>query len=58
VNYQPSDGSLSRKQYDAIFRPFLRELVGDIDQQLRTFRGSISGDLTTFWERVVSQCRS
>ncbi len=58
VNYQPSDGSLSRKQYDAIFRPFLRELVGDIDQQLRTYRGSISGDLTTFWERVVSQCRS
>jgi len=58
VNYQPTDGALSQKQFEAVYRPFLQQLVSNIDQDLQPHRVGISRDLVAFWERVVSQCRS
>jgi hypothetical protein len=58
VDYQPSDGSLSKGEFEAVFRPFLRELAGRLGQQIDTHRNRISKDMMRFWERVVERCRA
>jgi len=57
VDYQPSDGSLPKEDFQKIFRPFLIELAGKLRIQVSTHRERISEEMTQFWERVVDRCR-
>jgi hypothetical protein len=57
VDYQPSDGHLSKIEFEKVFRPFLRELVDRIAGQVDRNRNGLSNDLVSFWRRVVAQCQ-
>lgn len=57
VDYQASDGSLPKGEFDKVFRSFLRELADKLGRQIDTHRGRMSEDLMQFWERVVERCR-
>jgi hypothetical protein len=57
VDYQPTDGSLPKAQFEKVFRPFLRELANKLGQQIESHRHRITDDLMRFWERVLEQCQ-
>ena len=58
VDYQPSDGSLPRAEFEEIFRPFLGELAEKLRLQIEVHRVRLSDELMHFWERVVERCRA
>lgn len=57
VEYELSEGSLPKKDFDKSFRLFLRELADKIEPQVQAHRGRVSDDMMQFWERVVERCR-
>ena len=58
VNYQFSDGSLEKVEYDQIFLSFLEDLTKDLHQKVGVYRARISDDLWQFWERTVLRGRA
>ncbi|MXZ69947.1 MAG: hypothetical protein F4Z04_00360 [Acidobacteria bacterium] len=58
VNYRPTDGALSKDQFDELFRPFLLQIADRLNRQVNAQRDSLSVDVIGFWERVVGRCRS
>lgn len=58
VNYQPSDGSLSRAEFTKVFRPFLRNLAGRIEVEIAAHRERASQDVMQFWREVLDRCRA
>ena len=57
VDYQPSDGSLTKPEFEEVFRPFLRELAEKLQGQVAARNANVSADLKGFWQRVLEQCR-
>jgi hypothetical protein len=57
VDYQPSDGSLPKAEFDKVFRSFLKELAAKLGQKIDAHRDNVSEDVTTFWKRVEERCR-
>ena len=57
VDYVPSDGSLSKQEFDAVFRLFLRELANKLQEQVAGQQSTISPEPMGFWLRVLDQCR-
>ena len=57
VDYVQSDGCLSKRKFDAVFRPFLRDLAGRLQEQVATQESRVSSELMNFWRRVLDQCR-
>ncbi len=57
VDYQPSDDSLTKPEFEEVFRPFLRELAEKLQGQLAARNANVSADLMGFWQRVLEQCR-
>jgi hypothetical protein len=57
VDYQPADGSLSRKAFDDVFQTFLQELVGKLEQLVAPHGDQISAEAMGFWKRVVKRCQ-
>ena len=57
VNYQSDNGSMEEREFEQIFRPFLRELAERMECEVRLDRAQPPGDVTEFWKRVVDQCR-
>lgn len=60
VDYQPRDGSLGRREFEAVYRPFLAELTSQLDSAvdaLDSARESVSGAVRDFWSRVGAMCR-
>ena len=57
VEYQPGEGALSKTQFDGVYRPFLRNLVTELDEQVRGCRARIGKEMLAFWNRVVERCR-
>jgi hypothetical protein len=58
VEYQPSEGSLSKPEFEKIFRAFLNELAVKLCKEIEAHRDRLSKDLMQFWERVTEQCRA
>ncbi|MFO0915211.1 MAG: hypothetical protein U0795_19775 [Pirellulales bacterium] len=58
VKYQAEDNALPKSEFDKVFRSFLGELVGTINQQIERRLDGASPDLKAFWLRVVDQCRT
>jgi hypothetical protein len=58
VDYQFSDGSLKKEEYDEVFLPFLKQLTKDLHQRAGMHRDRIADDLWQFWERVVLRGRA
>ena len=52
-----SDGSLTKPEFEEVFRPFLRELAEKLQVQLAARNTNVSPDLMGFWQRVLEQCR-
>jgi hypothetical protein len=57
VDYQPSNGSLPKKEFEKVYRTFLRELADKLGSQIDFQSGNISEDVRYFWERVLDRCR-
>lgn len=57
VDYEFSDGSLKKEEYNEVFLPFLKDLAKNLDRKASVYRERISDDLWQFWERVVSRGR-
>ena len=57
VNYEPVDGSLTKADFDRIYRPFLSEVASCIDQQAVLQQKAVSPDVMQFWNRVVEKCQ-
>jgi len=57
VDYQPADGSFSRKAFDDVFQMFLQELVGRLEQSVEPHGDRISAEAMGFWKRVVKRCQ-
>ena len=58
VDYQTSDGSLTKDEYDEVFLPFLKGLTKDLHEKVGVYRDAVSDDLWQFWERVVMRGRA
>ena len=57
VDYEPSDGALSKQEFDDEFRPFLRELAAKLGKQVAAHESNISPEPMRFWRRVLYRCR-
>ncbi len=57
VDYVPSDGALSKQEFDEAFRLFLRELAGKLQEQVTAQRSNISPGPMGFWLGVLDRCR-
>lgn len=57
VDYQPYDGSLPKTEFDAIFRPFLIDLVEKFGEKVAGHQEHLPNDLMNFWLRVVERCQ-
>lgn len=57
VDYRPSNGSLSKAEFNEVFRPFLKDLAEKIGQKIDAHRDALSEDVRTFWKRVEDRCR-
>jgi hypothetical protein len=55
VEYTPEDGSLSKRDFDGAFRPFLSGLATRLNEQVGT-RSGLSSEALEFWKRVVARC--
>lgn len=58
VEYEPVEGALPKTQFNQVFRPFLRDLVVQLDERIRGSRGRIGQEMMGFWDRVVERCRA
>ncbi|HYD48552.1 MAG TPA: hypothetical protein VEB21_09400 [Terriglobales bacterium] len=58
VDYQPSDGSLPKVDFDEMFRPFLVRLGDKLERQVGPHRERVSEELMEFWGRVLGRCRA
>jgi hypothetical protein len=57
VRYQPGEGSLSKAEFDRVFRPFLTEMADALGRQIEPHRGRVPAESMQFWQRVAEQCR-
>ena len=55
VDYTPSEGCLSKQEFEAAFRPFLHDLAGRLDAKVNAQQSVFSPELLAFWRRVVTQ---
>ncbi len=58
VDYQPTDGSLSRKAFNQVFQLFLRELAEKLEQSVEPHGNRISVEAMGFWKRVIKRCQT
>ena len=56
VDYQPSEGALSKAEFETVFRDFLKGLALKLGEGARACRDRVSADLLDFWDRVVERC--
>jgi hypothetical protein len=58
VDYQPTEGSLSKPEFDKVFRAFLGELAVKLGRQIDELPQQVSADVRDFWKRVVERCEN
>lgn len=58
VDYLPSDGCLSKHEFEGVFSTFLKELAGKLGQKIDTQRHRLSEDVLLFWKRVEARCQA
>ena len=57
VNYSDELGTVTREQFDGIYRPFLADLVRFLDQSVQSDSARFGEDLLAFWGRTIKQCQ-
>lgn len=57
VDYTPSNNSLSKSEFEAVFRPFIHYLGDKMQKEIAAQQANISTELMSFWCRVLDQCR-
>lgn len=57
VDYQSSNGSLSKRDFDGVYKEFVRDLAAKLTDTVGPQRDRVSPDLMRFWERVVERCK-
>ena len=58
VNYQESDNSLSRVEFEQAFRSFLKELALKLAKGTKPCQARVPADLLNFWKCVVQRCEN
>jgi hypothetical protein len=58
IDYQASEGAIPKAEFQAAFRPFLKELADRIHNRVSSHLSLTSLDITEFWERIVDLCRA
>jgi hypothetical protein len=56
VDYQASEGALSKAEFEQLFRGFLRQLAVKLAEGTKAYRERVPADLLEFWDRVVQRC--
>ena len=57
VDYQPTDGSIPKGEFDKVFRLFLQELADKLGKEIDAHHSCISEDILHFWKRVEKRCQ-
>ena len=57
VEYTPVDGSLSKQDFDEVFRPFLNTLAETLHEQVASQPLKASPEIMDFWRQVLDECR-
>lgn len=57
VDYSSAEGYLSKQDFNKVFRPFLRDLVDQLDHSIDNFKNHAPEEMRNFWKRVVEHCR-
>ena len=57
VQYRECDGALTKRQFDKVYKPFLKHLADDINMRFRASGPQIFSDVSQFWTRVYERCR-
>jgi len=57
VDYVGDNVSLNTVQFNEVYLPFLRNLVGNLNQSIRDDSSKFGKELITFWGRIVRQCQ-
>ncbi len=58
VDYQATDGSLPKDEFEEVFRPFLRGLTEKLLHETAELRKRVPADVLGFWDRTVDRCRT
>jgi len=58
VEYESIEGAVPKAHFSRVYRSFLRDLVVELDEKVRGYRGRIGKDMMGFWDRVVERCRT
>jgi hypothetical protein len=58
IEYVGAQGSLSKEEFDSVFRAFLKNLARELHEKSSVHLSRISADLWQFWERVVTRDRA
>ena len=56
VDYQTSDGAMSRDEFHEVYDAFVRELARTLRRDVEAHRERLSQGPSEFWERVVKRC--
>jgi hypothetical protein len=57
VSYEEGEGAISVDQFEAVYRPFLRDLVTEVDAQVGGSCQGVDDELINFWKSVVRRCQ-
>lgn len=57
VDYQPSEGSLPKPEFEEVFKPFLANLAKNLRDKIAEYQEHLPDDLISFWGRVVERCQ-
>jgi hypothetical protein len=57
VNYQEEPGSLTRSEFDRVFRPFLKELSSQLKSSIEFHKKYLPSEIQAFWTEVYERCQ-
>lgn len=57
VKYQPALGAIDQTQFDAVYRPFVCNLLESANAKTKQIQNQLPPDIRMFWERIYQRCR-
>lgn len=58
VDYHANEKPLVRKEFEAVYLPFLSQLAADADDQISEHHQKFGEEIFAFWKRIVERCGS
>ena len=57
VTYQKAPGAIDQTQFDAVYRPFVLNLLDSANAKTKLIQNQLPPDIRKFWERIYQRCR-